>query len=428
MNVYFETYGCAANRSHSEVMKGLLLRSGCEIVENQELADVLVVNSCIVKGPTENRIIHRLKEFREEDGERNIILAGCMPQAEYERAREFAPEASFVGPHNCKDIQKAVKSTYEGETVEFLDERREEKLCLPRMRYNELIDICEIAQGCTGNCTYCQVKFSKGSLKSYDPGNIEEEIRQSLNTGCKEIWMTCQDTASYGRDIGSSFPDLMQRILNLSGKFRIRIGMMNVDTLNENLKDTIDIFRDERVYSFLHLPLQSGSDKVLERMGRNYTSDGFVETVETFREEVEDLNLWTDVMVGFPGETEQDFKKTERVLKDVKPENVNVSRFSPRPGTEAKDMEKVRSEVKKTRSKEMSEITETIRRDARKELEGTEREVLITERGEGEMEWKGRDMAYRNVLVETERNIRGSFRDVEIVDVEDTYLKGMLSE
>jgi MiaB/RimO family radical SAM methylthiotransferase len=231
MKVYFETYGCSANQAHTEVMKGLLSRAGSHIVENEKLADVLVLNSCIVKSPTENRIIHKLKEWRESYPDKKLVIAGCMPQAEYDRTKDFAPEASLVGPHNCRDIVKAIRRTAEGEQVEHLEERREDKLCLPRIRQNKFIDICEIAQGCSGNCAYCQVKLAKGELKSFAPNKIIKEVAQSTKAGCKEVWITSQDNGSYGRDLGTSLSELLESIVNISGKFRVRVGMMNADTV-----------------------------------------------------------------------------------------------------------------------------------------------------------------------------------------------------
>lgn len=424
MKIYLETYGCAANQAHSEVMRGLLSRAGCDLVENEELADVLILNSCIVKSPTENRIIHRLKELEEKYSEKDLILAGCMPQAEYERAREFAPEASFVGPNNCKDIAKAVRKTAEGGQVEYLEGKREEKLCLPRIRNNKLVDICEIAQGCVGNCSYCQVKDAKGELRSYSPQKILEEVKQSLRTGCKEVWLTAQDTAAYERDIGTDLAELLEQVVKLRGNFRTRIGMMNTNTAKPILGDLIEKYKNEEVYSFLHLPLQSGSDPVLDKMNRKYTVDEFVRIVERFREEIPKLNFWTDIIVGFPGEDEEDYEKSKEVLKELKPDTVNVSRFGARPGTEAKEMNQIPSDVKKGRSKEISKLVEEISRERKEEILGTTRKILVTEKGNKPNQWKGRDETYRTVLVKSGEDLLGKFVSVKIVDSEEGNLYG----
>lgn len=423
MKVYLETYGCAANQAHSEVMKGLLSRAGGQVVENEDIADMLILNSCIVKSPTENRIIHRLKEWKEEYPNKEMIIAGCMPQAEYDRTVEFAPHASLVGPNNCRDIAKAVRKTMEGERVEYLDGRREEKLCLPRIRGNDLIDICEIAQGCPGNCSYCQVKFAKGGLKSYDPDKIVKEVSQSLNVGCREVWITAQDTASYGRDIGTSLPELLEKITKLSGNFRVRVGMMNVNTLKPILDELIEVYKSEKIYSFLHLPLQSGSDKILEKMNRKYTVEEWKKVVKRFRKEVPELNLWTDVIVGFPGETGEEFKDTKEVLKDLRPEHTNVSRFGARPGTEAKEMEQLDTEVKKSRSEELSELVKKISKEEKGNLVEEKRKVLVLGKGEGKNQWKGRDTSYRPVVLDSKEDLKGKFVTVVVEDFGETYLR-----
>ncbi|MFP4116181.1 MAG: tRNA (N(6)-L-threonylcarbamoyladenosine(37)-C(2))-methylthiotransferase [Candidatus Aenigmatarchaeota archaeon] len=423
MKVYLETYGCAANQAHSEVMKGLLSRAGGQVVENEDIADMLILNSCIVKSPTENRIIHRLKEWKEEYPNKEMIIAGCMPQAEYDRTVEFAPHASLVGPNNCRDIAKAVRKTMEGERVEYLDGRREEKLCLPRIRGNDLIDICEIAQGCPGNCSYCQVKFAKGGLKSYDPDKIVKEVSQSLNVGCREVWITAQDTASYGRDIGTSLPELLEKITKLSGNFRVRVGMMNVNTLKPILDELIEVYKSEKIYSFLHLPLQSGSDKILEKMNRKYTVEEWKKVVKRFRKEVPELNLWTDVIVGFPGETGEEFKDTKEVLKDLRPEHTNVSRFGARPGTEAKEMEQLDTEVKKSRSEELSELVKKISKEEKGNLVEEKRKVLVLGKEEGKNQWKGRDTSYRPVVLDSKEDLKGKFVTVVVEDFGETYLR-----
>jgi len=407
-------------------MKGILQKGGCDITENEELADVLVLNSCIVKTPTENKIVHKLKRWQEDYPDKKIIVSGCMPQADYSKTVDVVPEASLVGPNNCRDITKAVRKTMEGERVEYLDEKKEDRFCLPRIRENDLIGIVEIAQGCCGNCSYCQVKFAKGELKSYESDSIVDEVKRSLRSGCKEIWLTTQDTASYGTDIGTSLPELLEKIVKVPGKFRVRIGMMNVDTLQPILEELAEVYGSDKIYSFLHLPLQSGSNRILEEMNRRYTVEEFKKVVERFRDSVPELNLWTDIIVGFPSENENDFKRTVETVEEIKPDRVNVSRFGLRPGTRAESLDDKRSEeTKKIRSRKLSDLTREIRTDRLKNFVGEDREVLIL--GKNKRVWKGKDGTYRNVLVENGKNVKGSFRKVEIKSCGVSGLVGSIS-
>ena len=212
VNIFMETYGCSANQLHSEVMLGVLKRGGCEIVRNPEIADVLIINTCIVKDPTEKKMIYRIQNLKKNYPDKKIIIAGCMPMGEYDVLKKIAPGASLLGPNNCLDVLKCVKKTVEGNVVEYLDRRKEAKLCKPKIRFNDFIDIVEISQGCLGHCTYCIVKNAKGELKSYPPEEIIKDIEMSLNTGCKEIWLTSQDCGCYGKDIGVTLTDLLRGI------------------------------------------------------------------------------------------------------------------------------------------------------------------------------------------------------------------------
>lgn len=413
MKVYTETYGCTANQNHGEIMKGLIERSGCKNTSNDEMADVVIINTCIVKSPTENRIMNRIKELAEKNLEEKLIIAGCMPMVEYEKIKEIAPKASLLGTNNCKDITNALTKIQKGNRIELVEERREEKLGLPKVRKNKYTNICEISQGCLGDCNYCQVKMAKGDLRSYKPEKIASDIKKSLESGCKQIWLTSQDNGCYGYDIDTDLVQLLKKIIGFPGNYRIRIGMMNVNTIN-NIDELIEIYKSEKIYSFLHIPVQSGSDEILKKMNRKYTVNSFKQVVNKFKEKIPNLNLWTDIIVGYPDETESQFKQSIELIKGIQPDNVNVSRFEPRPGTKAKQEKQLPTKVKKKRSEEMAKLVRKIKLERKKKMVGKTKKVLITERGLRKNQWKGRDGSYRNVLVRSEKNIEGKFVNVEI--------------
>ncbi len=421
-----ETFGCSANQSHSEVMMGLLEKEGFSIVKEPEEADVLIVNTCAVKEPTEKRILYKIRELRKKFPEKKMIIAGCMPVAEYEILRSKEPLASLLGPRDCLKIGECVKKTLKGLRVDYLGNKRENKLFCERKRLNPLVAVVEISQGCLGVCSYCIVKKAKGCLSSYPVSDIIKSIEMSLKQGCREVWLTSQDCGCYGKDINSSLVELMRQVTDTEGDFRVRLGMSNPNHVKPLASDLIELYGDKKIYKFLHLPLQSGSNIVLRDMKRHYETEDFKELVKKFRKELPFVTIWTDVIVGFPGETEKDFKETISLLKETKPDFVNASKYGNRPGTEAEKMEQVPGEVIKSRSRELGCLVEKLNMESNKRWLGKECQVLVTERGRGKNQYTGRNEAYKSVLIETERDLLGKFVTVKINDSGKRHLKGFL--
>lgn len=421
-----ETYGCSANRSHSEIMKGLLEKAGCKIVENPELANVLIVNTCIVKDPTEKKMIHRIQYLSDKYPNKKMIVAGCMPMGEYGLVRKIVPGASILGPNNVLDVAECVNKTLNGEIVEYLDYKRETKLLKPRVRFNPYIGITEISQGCLGSCTYCIVKKSRGALRSYPLEEIKRDIELSLKSGCKEIWLTSQDCGCYGMDIGVTLVDLLSEIDKIKGKFKVRIGMMNPNNVLSILDDLVECYKSDKIYKFLHVPVQSGSDKVLRKMNRFYKVKEFKRIIKRFKEVFPNITIWTDIIIGFPGETEKDFKETMDLIEEIRPDFVNVSKFGLRPGTAAENMKQLDSKIVKERSKKMSELVGKIALEKNKEWIGKECDILVTKRGRRKNQYIGRNSAYKSVLVESKEDLRGRFVRAKIVDAKRNHLVGQI--
>lgn len=428
VSVYMETYGCSANQSHSEVMLGLLRDADCHIVENPEKADILVINTCIVKEPTEKKMIYRIKKIRDDFPYKKLIIAGCMPLAEYKLLRSTEPDASFLGPHDTLKIVKCIENTLKDIKVEYLEGKTESKLCSPKCRLNPYVNITEISQGCLGNCSYCIVKIAKSKLKSYPLGDITRDIEMSLKSGCREIWLTSQDCGCYGLDIDSSLTELLKKVTEMKGDFRTRLGMSNPNHIKRVLSDLISAYRDKKLYKFLHIPVQSGSDKVLRDMKRQYVTKDFREIVTEFRREMPNVTIWTDVIVGFPGETDKDFIETIKLMKETKPDFVNVSKFGKRPFTEAEKMEQVPTVTIKERSRQISDLVDRLSLERNRIWLGKLCQVLVTEKGREKGQYKGRNMAYKPVLIETNKDLMGKLVTVRIKDARKTHLIGSIEE
>ena len=354
--IYFETYGCTANQNNTEIMKGLVSQAGLEITNNLDIADLLVINTCIVKEPTEKKIERRISDLRRKYTHKPVIVAGCMPEIRSEKLQD--ENIYLLGVHNIIFLTKLIRKILEGkyQESEFLNYENEIKLLKPKISKKN-IGITQISEGCSGNCSFCIVRLAKGKLFSYPQEDIIKNIQNDLNSGAKEIWITSQDNASYGLDSGrQKLPELMGKILELKGKFLIRLGMMNPENVLPILSELIKIYKNKKIKPFLHLPLQSGSDKILKKMNRKYKVKDFLKIIDKFRTEIPCLFLSTDIIAGFPSETEADFNKTLKIIKKIKPGQINVSRFWALKPTPASLLPQITPDVMKNRTRALMNL------------------------------------------------------------------------
>jgi len=423
--VYIETYGCSANKSDSEIMAGLLKEFSFEIVNSIDLADIAIINTCIVKTPTAKRMERRIREIYSSN--KPLIVAGCMAKAEPERIRKLAPKASIVTPDAIEKIADAVKRTLNGEKV-IVDSERGEKVLLPRIPFNKIISIVQISSGCLSACAFCETRIARGMLKSYMPSSIIERIKEDVKNGFKEFWITSQDNACYGFDIGTNLAELLSAIVKIEGKFFVRVGMMNPVHLirrRELLEKLVQVFKNEKIFKFVHLPVQSGSNKVLRDMNRGHTIEEFLEVVDFFKKEIPEITIETDIIVGYPTETEEDFEKTINLLKTLEPDVVNISRFFPRPKTPAEKLKQLPIEVVNERSRRVHELVREVTLKRNKRYLGKSLEVFVDEIGK-DNSYIGRTMNYKPVVIKTDEDILGKVVRVEIVDAKSNFLIGRL--
>ncbi len=413
MRIYLETYGCSANQSDSEIMMGLLKKEGYQIVNSPKKSDINILNTCIVKSPTENRMKHRIKKLKKTN--KPLIVVGCMPKTEQKVVEKLAPESSLIGPNSIHDISKVVEKTLKGKRIVEVKDIKKPKLSLPKIRINPIIDIVQVSTGCLGNCYYCQVKLAKGKLFSYSSKLILKQIKTSLKQGVKEIWLTSQDMGAYGKDRGESLPELLEKVGEIRGKFFVRVGMMNPNQVEQNLDELIQAYKSEKIFKFLHIPVQSGSDRILKKMNRYYTSQDFRKIVAKFREKFPMITFSTDVIIGYPGETEKDLQKTINLLKSVKPDVVNISKYWPRPGTEAVEMDQLDRKTINKRTKKVSDLVKDIKKQRNKRWLGWQGEVLIDKNK------SGRNYCYKPIVTQGELGI---FKNLTITRTYTNYLKG----
>ena len=425
--VFIKNFGCSSNTADGEVLAGCLAEAGFQITPSESEADVLIYNSCAVKGPTENRIIDVIKHAPKD---KKIIVAGCLPMISLERLTREAYFSAAVGPAVGKGIVDVVKRVLAGKEVIDLSPLKEmPPLTLPRQNSSPVISVVPINFGCLGSCTYCCVVFARGHLRSYSVKEVLERVKSDYAGGAREFWITSQDTASYGRDLGTDLAELLTALGEVTGDFRVRVGMMTPNLVTQMQSRLITAFGSPKIFKFLHLPVQSGDDTVLQYMRRFYTTEEFKRTVNTFRNEFPSLTLVTDVIVGFPGETKEAFERTLRLLEEVKPDVVNVSKFFARPKTVAANMKEglVGKEETKRRSAETAELAKRLSAERNQRWVGWAGEMLVDEKGKVEGSWVGRNFAYKPIAVKNEENFMGKTLKVKVVEASTTYLKGVVT-
>jgi threonylcarbamoyladenosine tRNA methylthiotransferase CDKAL1 len=426
--VFVKNFGCSSNTADGEVLAGCLAQAGFQIANSEPEADLIIYNTCAVKGPTENRIIDAIKHAPKD---KKIVVAGCLTKISFERLCREAHFDGAVGPAVGKEIVEVVTRVLAGEKVIDLAAAKNKPLLnLPRHISNPIVSVVPINYGCLGSCSYCCVVFARGHLRSYSIKEVVDRVQSDYAAGAKEFWITSQDTASFGRDLGIDLAELMTALGGLEGDFRVRVGMMTPNLVTEMQSRLITAFNSPKIFKFLHLPVQSGDDTVLQYMRRFYTASEFKGIVNTFRNDFPQLTLATDVIVGFPGETEEAFENTLKLLDEVKPDVVNVSKFFARPKTVAAKMKVglVNKEETKRRSTVTAELVKRLSAKRNLRWVGWTGEMLVDEKGKVEGSWVGRNFAYKPIAIKSEDNLLGKTLRVKVVEASTTYLKGEVIE
>ena len=417
--IHIKTFGCSANQSDSEVMAGLLKEAGYKLVSSMEKADLVIINSCGVKHRAE------IDFFREIDNakkmKKKIIACGCIPSGNKKLIETKLRGLSVMDVNSIKEIAFMAEQTLKGKQIVLFGKNKIEKIGFPKERKNKVIAIVPIAEGCLGNCTYCFTKLAKGGLYSYPEDCILREIESALAQGCKEIWLTSQDCAAYGLDKKTNLARLLEKVCNIHGRFYVRVGMGNPNHILKILPELIKIYKNPKVFKFLHIPVQSGCNRILRLMNRFYKVRDFKKIITKFRKEIPNITISTDIICGFPCETDEEFKDSLKLIKWLQPDVINVSRFWPRPGTKAAEMKQLSGAAMKERSGKLSKLYGEIALGKNQEWIGKKCDVLIDETGT-----KGglvaRNKEYKPIVIKNKKLKLGSHLKVKINSTTKDYL------
>lgn len=423
MKVFIDTYGCTFNKADSQIMAGTLKDDNIDLVETLEEADVIILNSCYVKLPTENKVTYKIQNIQKEFPDKKIIITGCMVEIDPEKLEKIAPNCSWIGPHQLDKVTEVVEKSFDGDTLHVCGFSKKSKVGLSKVKDNPHIHIIQICEGCIGACTFCCTRFARGPLNSYPISEIKKEAEKAISEGSVEIQLTAQDTGAFGRDTGEKLSDLIKEIANINGDFRIRIGMMHPKHMMDDVDEIIEAFKLPNVYKFLHLPIQSGSDKVLNEMNRNYTSSEFLSIVNKFKKEIPNITIATDIIVGYPTETDEDFKKTCEILNEFKPGIVHLSKYQHRKGAISNSLKEIPVDVMKKRSKYITNIKSEITESENKLLLNSIQKGLVIEKG-SKGGFIAKSDSYIPIVVQDAEI--GKFYDLKITEVTSTYLKAII--
>jgi len=371
-------------------MKGIIENAGYTLVGKSADADVVVYNTCTVKGATENKIMEELKGEK-----KSFVIAGCL-YVNRERILNEINNPVVVGPYALEKITTAIDAAIDGKSL-WLD-KQEDKGGLIREITAPILRI-PIQEGCVGNCAFCQTKLARPFLRSYPVKTIKLWIEEGLKKGAKEIQITGMDSGAYGLDIDSSLIKLLNEVNSIEGDFRTRLGMINPQHVARFENELIKLLESSKFYKFIHIPVQTGSEKICKEMNRPHTVKEFIGSIENFRKKIPDISISTDIIVGYCGETDDEFKETLKLIEDVKPDVVNLSKFTVRRGTKAEKLKQLPTEVIKERSGICSEVVKKICEENNKRYIGRTVDVLALEKAEGT---KGRTDNYKQVVIRQE--------------------------
>ncbi|MBW2995677.1 tRNA (N(6)-L-threonylcarbamoyladenosine(37)-C(2))-methylthiotransferase [Candidatus Woesearchaeota archaeon] len=397
VKIFIKTYGCALNQSDSELMAGLLKQARFEIINDPDDAFIIIINTCTVKGPSETKFYKYLKELKRKYKYKKIIITGCIPQTSTNKLKGYA----LLGTSQITNIVQLVEEVLNENPIRMLAKEQLPRINLPKIRKNPVIEIIPICEGCLGApCSYCLVKKARGQLRSYPKEDLINQARKAIvKDRIPEIWITAQDTGCYGKDINSSLPELLEEIIKIPGEFKIRLGMLNPNHVYEFLDDLIEIYKSEKMFKFLHIPVQSGNNDILKAMKRKYTPEQFKEIIKRFKAAIPNITIATDIIVGFPGETEEQYQDSLDLIKEITPDVLNRSRFWPRPKTAAAKLEnRVPGPEIKRRSSLISSIFTNISRMRNERWQDWVGIVLVDEIGKDNTK-VARNFAYKPVVI-----------------------------
>mmetsp|Transcript_33245 Transcript_33245/g.75746 ORF Transcript_33245/g.75746 Transcript_33245/m.75746 type:complete len:550 (+) Transcript_33245:66-1715(+) len=419
--IHVKTFGCPHNQSDGEYLAGLLQDYGYTLVESLEEADACVINSCTVKHPSETRALNMVSQARQAG--KGIVLAGCVPSGD-RKLGEQMPDVSMLHVTQLDRIVEVVEETIKGHAVQLLDKRSAlPALSLPKIRKNKMSEIITINAGCLGNCTYCKTKMSRGKVVSYSIEEIIARANEAAAEGACQVELASEDMGAYGLDIGTNIAELLLQLSDqLAPGVMLRTGMTNPPFILQHIDSIIEVLNRPNVHAFMHIPVQSGSDNVLRAMRREYTVGEFSYLADRLKAGVPDMFLLTDVICGFPTESEEDWSETMALASKYRFHGAHISQFYARPGTPAAKLKPLKSHIGKERYRQFADLMTSY--DRNEGLLGKSERVWFVDTEESRGQSVGRTKAFAKVLVPRDDSLLGRSAMVQIESTSRIHVEG----
>lgn len=435
MNKYFiETFGCQMNKYDSELIASILEKSGYKKTDNVKDSDVILINTCSVREHAENRVRGKLDSFRIlKKRNQNLIIGilGCMAQRLGHNLIEEKPIINFViGPDRYRILPTILEDVHRNSitTYDVLIDDEETYSDISPARAGKVSAWVAIMRGCNNFCSYCIVPYVRGRERSRSLQSILIEVNKLVKDGYVEVTLLGQNVNSY-HDDNKDFADLLYEVSQISGIKRVRFATSHPKDLSLKLVETIA--NNDRLCNHIHLPIQSGSNKILKLMNRNYTREHYLSLVECIRRYIKQPGLYTDIIVGFPGETEQDFRQTYELVQQVQFDGIFSFKYSPRKGTTAYQYkETVTAEEKKERLQRLNQLQHEITLQRNRQLIGTNQKILVegSDKKGKQNQLMGRTDTNKIVVFpNNHRLVIGTLIDVKIINTEGHTLFGEIN-
>ena len=424
--VAFITLGCKVNQYETNAMVQKFIKNGYEIVESNEKADIYVINTCTVTNMSDRKSRQMLRRAKELNKDAIVVACGCYVQVAKEEAEKIEEIDLLLGNNEKNKIVENIEN--------YINEKQKMISIEDVMNQKEFLDfgditytdktraVIKVQDGCDRFCSYCIIPYARGRVRSRNPESIVSEIKKISEHGIKEVVITGIHIASYGKDFKNEYKliDLLEEINEIEGIERIRLGSIEPLLITEEFVERLS--RLQKVCHHFHLSLQSGCNETLKRMNRRYTNEEFEEIVKRLRKCYDDVILTTDIIVGFPQETEEEFEKTYKFLKKIKFYKMHIFKYSPRKGTKASIMQgQIDGSVKEQRSRRLIELSDNNQEEYNKLYIGKEAQVLFEEKKNGY--YQGHTKNYILAICKTNSNLENKLVKVRCIDVLGNNIK-----
>lgn len=432
MKVAFETLGCRVNQYETEAMIEKFIKSGYDIVNFGELADVYVINTCTVTNMGDKKSRQMISRARRTNSKAIIAVVGCYSQIAPEKVSKISGVDIVIGTRNKGDIvEKVEEYICKKEQIILVEDVMKnnvfEELNIENYR-NKTRAFLKIQDGCNNFCSYCLIPFARGGVCSKEPKKVIKEIKKLVENGFKEVTLSGIQIALYGTDSKDNLGliDLLEEVDKIEGIERVRIGSISPKYFKDEIIDRFSKLK--KLCPHFHLSLQSGCDETLRRMNRGYTTEEYKHIVQKLREKIKDVSITTDIIVGFPGESEEEFKKTYEFLEEIKLSKMHIFKYSPRVGTKACEIkEQIDGNIKDKRSNSLINLNKKLEKDFTNKFLKKELKVLYEEKSNlEENSYEGYTPNYIKVVTKSNMNLQGKIVNTIIKDVKEDYVLGKL--